>query len=148
MSIILPGFIQGPSFHSNQFTSADLIVRAMKNDIVAVPKISFGLVDVRDVALAHVACLEQDKLELTNAKRYLLVEGSYWISDMIQILKEEFAQYGYKFPKFNIESKFLFSMAGCIDDQVELVKPFFGRMINFDNSLSKKELGIQYNYHR
>ncbi|EDK31897.1 NAD-dependent epimerase/dehydratase family protein (macronuclear) [Tetrahymena thermophila SB210] len=148
MTIINPGFIQGPSFHSNQFTSADFVVRVMKNDLPGIPKISLQTVDVRDVALAHVVCLDQDKLEITNAKRYLLVEGSYWMADMVQVLKEEFKRFGYKFPSFKVESKLLFSMAGCIDDQVELVKPFFGRMITFDNSASKNDLGIKYIYYR
>jgi len=32
-------------------------MRAMKNDILGIPKISLGMVDVRDVALAHVRAI-------------------------------------------------------------------------------------------
>lgn len=35
------------------------------------------LVDVRDAARAHILCIGE-KRELSNAKRYVVVEGSYW----------------------------------------------------------------------
>ena len=80
MTIINPGFIQGPTFSgSNQFTSAEMVTKILKNDMAGIPKVSFGIVDVRDVALAHVRAIETKNLEITNGKRYLLVEHSYWL---------------------------------------------------------------------
>ena len=57
MTMINPGFIQGPSFHDNQFTSADFVKRLLSNDFPGIPRISLGIVDVRDCALAHVRAL-------------------------------------------------------------------------------------------
>lgn len=68
--------------------------------------------------------------------------------DLIEILKEEFLKHKYKFPSFTIESKLLFSMVGCIDEKVELVKPYFGRRLLFDNTPSKNDLGMNYRFHR
>ncbi|KAL4477994.1 hypothetical protein ABPG72_013402 [Tetrahymena utriculariae] len=148
MTIILPGYIQRPSFHSNDYVSADFILKAMKNELPGIPKVSFATIDVRDCALAHVIPLDEDKLELTNGKRYLLTEGTYWMYDLIQILKEEFSQYKYKFASFTVESRLLLSLAGCIDKQVDLIKPFFNRRIIFDNTPTMKDLNLHFRFHK
>ncbi|EAR87901.2 oxidoreductase, putative (macronuclear) [Tetrahymena thermophila SB210] len=148
LTVILPGVIQGPSFHSNDFLSADFILKAMKNELPGIPKVSFATIDVRDCALAHVIPLDQDKLQLTDGKRYLLTEGTYWMYDLIQILKEEFSQYSYKFTSFTVESKLLLSLAGCVDKQVALIKPFFQRRIILDNTPAMKDLNIHFKHHR
>jgi len=57
----------------------------MKDDMPGIPKVSIGCVDVRDTALAHVRALKRP--EVSNGKRYLLVEGSYWFEDIINILR-------------------------------------------------------------
>jgi len=88
LTVINPGFIQGPSYSSNAFTSSDLIVRVLKDEVPGIPKISFGFVDVRDVALAHVIALEKENE--TDGKRYILFENSYWMEDTISILRDEF----------------------------------------------------------
>lgn len=123
------------------------MLKIMKDEMPGIPKISLGLVDVRDVALAHVLALDQSKLAITNGKRYLLVEGTYWLEDILGIFKEEFSKYGYKFPSFTVTTSFVLAIAGLFDSQVDLIKPFFKRFICFDNSLSRNELGIQYRYH-
>ncbi|KAL4489910.1 hypothetical protein ABPG72_010809 [Tetrahymena utriculariae] len=146
--VILPGFIKGPSYHTNDYTSADFILKTMKNELPGIPKVSMAIVDVRDCALAHMIALNQEKLEAKNGKRYILIEDSYWMYDLIQILKDEFAQYNYKFPSFTVESKFLLSLAGCIDKQVEMIKPNFQRRAVFDNTPAMKELGIIFRGHR
>jgi len=44
----------------------------MKNEFPAIPKITIPIADVRDVAFAHVAALDPERLAITNAKRYLI----------------------------------------------------------------------------
>jgi len=44
----------------------------MKNKFPAIPKVSLPIVDVRDVAFAHVAALDPERLAITNAKRYII----------------------------------------------------------------------------
>jgi len=87
----------------------------MKNDMPGIPKVSFATVDVRDVALAHVLSIDHAKLEITNGKRYLIVEGSYWMPDMVKVLKEEFKKYGYKFPSFTVSNPIILQLAGLFD---------------------------------
>ncbi|EAS07179.1 oxidoreductase, putative (macronuclear) [Tetrahymena thermophila SB210] len=148
MTIILPGYILGPSFHANDCVSSDFILKVMKNEIPGIPKVSFATVDVRDCALAHVIPLDEEKLSLTNGKRYLLTENSYWMPDIVDILRDEFSKYKYKIVSFTIESKLMFSIAGCVDKQVGIIKPYFQRRVIFDNSDTINDLEIRFRLHR
>lgn len=49
----------------------------MKNKVPGIPKLLFSYVDVREVAQAHVKSLLNPKI--SNGKRYILTEGSYWL---------------------------------------------------------------------
>jgi len=50
----------------------------------------------------------------TNAKRYILVENSFWLKDIISIIKDEFGKYGYKVPSLNA-GKVLLTMTSWFD---------------------------------
>lgn len=143
MTIINPGFIQGPCFHANAFTSGDFVIRVLNNDLVGIPQVTFPFVDVRDVALAHAMAIDPAKEDLTDGKRYVLVEGSYWLGDAISILRDEFTPFGYKVPCMNV-GKTIFTIASWFDSQAALLKPYYGRMITFDNTPSRTELGLIY----
>ena len=51
---INPGLVIGPSVNDSQSTSVDTILRPMNDQLPGVPNLSFSIVDVRDVALAHI----------------------------------------------------------------------------------------------
>lgn len=55
----------------------------MTNNIPGLSKITMGIVDVREVALAHIRALEIPK---SDGKRYILCESSYWLEDIANIL--------------------------------------------------------------
>lgn len=85
-----------------------------------IPRVSIGIVDVRDVALAHVRCIEKEFFQISNGKRYILVEGSYWMEEMLRMLRDEFKQYGYKITEFTVGT-FLFNVASIFDKQAALI---------------------------
>jgi nucleoside-diphosphate-sugar epimerase len=48
--VINPGFVLGPNLNKANFTSGDIIKKLVTGEIPRTPEISFGTVDVRDVA--------------------------------------------------------------------------------------------------
>ena len=50
--------------HKHHFTSGDLLLRGLKGDFFAIPKLGLPLVDVRDLARAFRLTIE--KLEVSN----------------------------------------------------------------------------------
>lgn len=76
-----------------------------------------------------------------------MAEGSYWFSDAINIMRDEFEPKGFKIATMEI-GKPIFLVACWFDSQAEILKPYWGRMITFDNLPSRTELGIIYTSNR
>ena len=51
---INPGFILGPAFVGAGFSSGEVIDKLILGKYPGLPKVSFGCVDVRDCAMAHL----------------------------------------------------------------------------------------------
>lgn len=61
----------------------------------AQPKVCVGVVDVRDVAEAHVRCLEVARRAATNGQRIIITATpSVWFLEMARFLKKEFGPLG------------------------------------------------------
>ena len=71
----------------------------MMNRIPGMPKMVMGIVDVREVALAHLQAL---KVKEANMNRFILSSEVLWFKDIANILKEEFPNYKI----INYEMKF------------------------------------------
>lgn len=61
MSVINPVFVIGPTLVGGTFASGKILSKIMTGEIPKFPKISFGVVDVRNVAEAHVRALQRDE---------------------------------------------------------------------------------------
>jgi len=59
----------------------------LTNKQKGLPNVSIPMVDVRDVAYAHIQALFSQTLENRN-DRFLLSAESLWVKDIIQILKD------------------------------------------------------------
>lgn len=79
MSVINPGFVLGPTMVTGDFTSGKLISDFMTNKLPGIPKIFMPLVDVREVAQAHVNAL---KLDEAQGKRFILNGGGQWFTQI------------------------------------------------------------------
>ena len=55
---INPSLILGPSFIQTDFTSGSILKKMLMGAFPALPKILMPIVDVRDVALAHLNALK------------------------------------------------------------------------------------------
>ena len=73
------------------------------------------LVDVRDCALAHVKAMQ---LKSVDYMRVILVEGTYWMSDMINIVRKEFYPHGYPIKKPKVVSKWKLKIGSIWDSGV------------------------------
>lgn len=140
IATVNPSFIVGPALSKNTFTSGDLIERLLKGEVPALPEMSVGVVDVRDVAKAHLLALENPK---SDGNRYLLVERTLWFSEIAQILDKEFRQYGYKIPS-RVVGKWPIWFVSLFNKQVRSALDRVGIYYKYDNSKSLNELGLQY----
>jgi nucleoside-diphosphate-sugar epimerase len=139
--VINPGFVLGPSLSKRKdSTSIDFMVSLLKGKFKAgVPELFFGAVDVRDVAMAHVKAALKD-----NAKgRHILVSKTMSIVDMAKTIKKDYNGV-YPIPGKSLPKAMLYMFGPLQGFSWKFIKRNVGIPIDFDNSYSKENLGIQY----
>ena len=103
-----------------------------------VPVLGMPLVDVRDVAEAHVRAVERPE---TAGKRYILSADSMWFTDMTRVLKDAY-------PARRIATrpapKPLLRLLALFDKEIRSILPDIGHMARLDNSRARQELGIEF----
>merc|ERR1711865_88412 len=107
------------------------------------PKISIGIVDVRDVAKAHLNAVKDDS---ALNKRYMLVGESRWFASLGQDLDEVYGKKGSN--KYKVVSKelpkWLCQFVGCFDKQMASMMPFWGSERTYKNDDTKILLGGEF----
>lgn len=93
---INPGAILGPLLDNDPGTSAALIVPVMKGQMPAVPRLSMVLVDVRDVAEAHVKALTAPD---AGGRRFPMGADTNSMLELSQMLSRAFPDRAAKFPR-------------------------------------------------
>ena len=93
LSVVNPVFVIGPTLVKTDFASA-LVINMFMNNLLpgGIPVLKIGVVDVREVAQAHLNCIESDAAQ---GHRHILCNESLWWSDMCAILKKNYGKYGY-----------------------------------------------------
>lgn len=136
LSTINPVYVIGPSLDGHFSPSADIVRLQLQRAYPGVPRLGFPLVDVRDVASAHVAALNTPA---AAGKRFICHTGFLWMKDIGQILNDEFASQGYRIPLFPIPD-FAMRLMGLVDGTVRLQLPQLGKTIDYSTQLTRQVL--------
>jgi len=141
MVTINPAMVLGPSLtNASQSASIDMLRQLADGRLRdGVPHISMGLVDVRDVARAHLLAAFKPEAE----GRHILCSEARTMLQMAVTLRSRFGA-GYRFPKRELPKPLVW-LFGPMKGPV--TRPFIRRNagydVRFDNSRSRK-LGIEY----
>ena len=92
---VCPCFILGPAHQTEAFTSGQIFANMLLGKVDPVPRDCMGIVDVRDVASAHVKSITVDA---AKGHRIFTWNGSHWRIDIAKILHDEFEPKGWKIP--------------------------------------------------
>jgi len=107
---------------------------------MGVPALNFGIVDVRDVAQAHV----KTALDSGISGRNILVNTSMDMLEMANVLRKNITDKDYPFPKSRLP-KFLIWLVGPSQGfSRTFVKKNVGIPIKFNNEKSVRDIGITY----
>ena len=141
LTTVNPGFIAGPTLVNTNFASSEVIGLFMNDKLPGgCPLIAMAIVDVREVAQAHVNCIKRDEAQ---GKRFLLTAQTLWMTELGGILSNHFTPLGYTIP--STEAKFcLVRFAGFFSAQAAKIASLWGKEAHCDNSRSKEVLGIEY----
>jgi nucleoside-diphosphate-sugar epimerase len=139
--VLNPGFVMGPSLtNASESPSLSFMLDILKGkQKMGVPHLEFSFVDVRDIAKAHILAAENAKAK----GRHIIISE---VTSFLEFCNLIGKQFGDKFalPKKELP-KFLLYLVGWTQGiSWKFVNSNVGIPIAFDNSKSKKELGMEY----
>jgi nucleoside-diphosphate-sugar epimerase len=140
--VINPGFVFGPSLTDRiDSTSIDFMLSLINGKYKSgVPDLYFGIVDVRDVAKAHIIAGTKP----SASGRHILVADAISFFEIANILKKEHGK--YPLPKGKIPKLFVYLLGPLQGLSWKYIKLNVGIPTKFDNSYSKKDLEIEYTH--
>ncbi|WP_328858400.1 NAD-dependent epimerase/dehydratase family protein [Williamsia herbipolensis] len=139
--VINPSLVIGPAIGPNPTSESFAIVSQLGNGMMAfgAPRIKIGVVDVREVAAAHVrAAFTPD------AKgRHILSAAD---TDLLEMGKALLPRFGRRrpLPRFPLPIPVLVAVAPFVGRDRRFVKRCSGRPLRLDSSKSRSALGISY----
>lgn len=138
---INPALVMGPSLTDASQSGSIEVLQQFGNGttLFGVPPMWNGIVDVRDVADAHVAAA----LNPEAHGRYIICGGTLSLLDMGKALTQKFG-YKFPFPHFTVPKTAFAFVAPVLGHSREFVKLNMGYPIYFNAQRSVKELGIEY----
>lgn len=141
---INPYMTHGPSLGPSLNSTNEVFRDVMTGAYPGVLDLNWGLVDVRDVALAHILAMENPDA----SGRYICAGETRTMREVIQIMKE--SDYSaYPLPSRNLTS-------GCATGVVKLLsytqpsgvgsymRTHLGKTMKYDNGKIRRELGIEF----
>ncbi|MGB1581530.1 MAG: NAD-dependent epimerase/dehydratase family protein [Nevskiales bacterium] len=141
MLTINPGLVVGPSLTTASASGSFSTIKQFYNGSLKMgaPKMELGLVDVRDVAQAHI------KAGFTPAAsgRHICVSESMSFLQVGEVLRKAFGS-KYPFPKKELP-KFMIWLAGPMSGITRaFVSKNVGYPLRFDNSYTRKDLAMEF----
>jgi len=136
LAVINPGMVLGPILDSDYSPSGEIVRKLMRRDYPGCPDLAWPMVDVRDVADAHIAAMITPE---AAGKRFICAIENYSMQEMAIILNREFAQKGYKIPTRKLPN-FIMRIASKWDKTVRLVINDLGYRTEVSNDRIKKVL--------
>lgn len=137
--VLNPAFVMGPVLNGSQCTSAFIIKRLLERSMPAVPRLNFPVVDVRDVAAAHVKAVTSSE---AIGNRHILYGESVWMKDMAAALAKEFRPQGYNVPTANCPY-FAMWLYSLFDRNLKQMLPRVGKEVKLDNTRMKEVFKIE-----
>jgi nucleoside-diphosphate-sugar epimerase len=132
-----PGLVLGPLLRKEEKTSMEVIRLLLARKLPAVPRISFSIVDVRDVAAALRLAMESPA---AAGNRYILGTPPLWMGDIARILKERFGPRGYRVPTRRLPY-WLMWLNARVDPVVRLALDYYGVPLRLRLDKAGDELG-------
>ncbi|MDZ4725723.1 MAG: aldehyde reductase [Leptospira sp.] len=141
LTTINPSFVLGPSLSERVDGTSVNFMRSMVNGkfVTGVPTLYMGVVDVRDVALAHIAAALNDKA----SGRHIVSAHVMSILEMATILKTHFPN-KLLIPRLTLPKSLAYLLGPFFGLSWQYINKNIGISFGLDHSYSIKDLGISY----
>jgi nucleoside-diphosphate-sugar epimerase len=143
LSVVNPVGIFGPVLGKEYATSVEVVYRLMTGAMPACPQISFGIVDVRDVASLHVVAMTHPA---AKGERFMAIAPpTMSIKEVSLALKEKMGNKARRAPTWLLPN-FVLRIVALFDPTAGLVIPELGKDKKGTNEKAKRILGFEPKY--
>ena len=138
LAVVNPVGVFGPVLGADYATSILFVQRLMDGALPGLPRMSFGVVDVRDVADLHLRAMTNPA---ARGERFLAVAGDFlWIVEIAKILKSRMGEAARRVPTRQLPN-WLVRLAALRDPAVKQIVPELGKWKNATNEKARRVLG-------
>jgi nucleoside-diphosphate-sugar epimerase len=138
LTVVNPVAVFGPVLGADYSSSIVLVKRLLDGSIPGCPDISFGCVDVRDVADLHLKAMTDPA---ARGERFLAASGDFAsIRQIAQMLKDGAGDLARKVPTRQLPG-WLMRVVGLFDPEVRGILPELGKRKNASNEKARRLLG-------
>ncbi len=138
LSVVNPVGVFGPVLGPDYSTSILLVQRLMDGAMPGCPRLSFGAVDVRDVADLHIRAMTHPA---ARGERFLAVAGDFLsILDIARVLKSRLGASARRVPTRQLPD-WMVRIASIFDPAVKQILPELGKRKNATNEKARRLLG-------
>ncbi len=138
LTTINPGFVMGPGLDGNFGSSLELVQRIVQGKDPAMPKLSFAIVDVRDIAAMHIRAMERPE---SIGRRFIGAAGSMWFGEMAEAVK---ARLPDRKITTRIAPSWLVRIMALFDPSIKGVLSQLGHEVLVDNTAAREVLGMEF----
>jgi len=135
-----PTLLLGPVYNKIHLRTSPKLIHSIKSGSYRlIPRLCFGVVDVRDAARVHVDLFENKSAH----GRYIISNSQLWLSEIVQIMQKEFPD--QKFSDRIMPNWMLYAIS-LFDKRVPLkfVKNNLGKQRTVSDEKLQKELKFEY----
>ena len=138
LSVVNPVGVFGPVLGPDYSASILIVQKLMDGDLPGCPRISFGAVDVRDVADLHLRAMTS---AAAKGERFLAVAGDFMsMLEIAKVLKERMGTAAKRVPTRELPD-WLLRIASLFDPPVKQIVPELGKKKNATGEKAMRMLG-------
>ena len=138
LSVVNPVGVFGPVLGPDYSTSIEIVRRLLDGEVPGCPRLSFGIVDVRDVADLHLRAMTNPA---AKGERFLAVAGDFLsMKEIAQVLKSGLGAAAGRVPT-KVLPDWLVRIAALFDSSLGQIVPELGKLKNATNEKAKRVLG-------
>jgi len=138
LAVVNPAGVFGPVLAKDYSTSILLVRRMLDGALPGLPRLWFGVVDVRDVADMHMRCMS---VPAAAGERFLAVTGEFpSLKEIATILKQNLGDAGRKVPTRELPN-WAVRLAALADPAVKLILPELGKRKSGSSAKARTMLG-------
>lgn len=135
LTTILPGAVFGPLLSPENRGSVKIIQDLAAGRPPLMPKLGFWVIDVRDLAEAHVRAMT---LPAAADERFIVAGRFMWMAEIAAILREKL---GLKAPRRELPSWLVRMLVPFMAD-LRTLAPLVGRRFEIDTGKGRRVLGV------